>query len=77
MSRSRVRALRRATPLLFVLGAVVMIAFEHWYTLLVGLGLMLAFVVCGTFVIADPGRFLDRDREQDAEADPADGSGSA
>ncbi len=63
---SRSRALRRLIPLLLVVGAAVMIAFDHWLTLLVGVVLMLAFVVVGTFVIADPSGFLDRDPDEDA-----------
>lgn len=70
MSPARARFLRRLTPLLFLVGAAVMIAFEHWFTLLAGVVLMLAFVVVGAFVVADPGGFLDRDRN--AEPDPDD-----
>lgn len=71
MSRSRWRFLRRLTPLLFLVGAVVMVAFERWFTLLAGVALMLAFVVVGAFVIADPGGFLDRDRDAEPEPDDA------
>lgn len=71
MSPSRARFLRRLTPLLFLVGAAVMIAFEHWFTLLAGVVLMLAFVVVGAFVVADPGGFLDRDRDAEPEPDDA------
>lgn len=70
MSPSRARILRRLTPLLFLVGAAVMVVFEHWYTLLAGVVLMLAFVIVGVFVIADPRGFLDRDA--DAAPDPDD-----
>lgn len=74
MSPDRPRTLRRLTPLLFLLGAAVMVAFEHWYTLLAGVVLMLAFVVCGAFLIADPHGFLDRDADgADAEGGGAEG----
>jgi hypothetical protein len=69
MRPARTRLLRRLTPLLFVVGAVVMVAFEHWYTLLAGVVLMLAFVVCGAFLIADPHGFLDRDHDDAAAVD--------
>ena len=65
MSPSRLRRLRRLTPLLFLLGAAVMVIFDHWFTLLAGVVLMLAFVVVGAFVIADPNGFLDRDADPD------------
>jgi UPF0716 family protein affecting phage T7 exclusion len=66
MSPSRIRILRRVTPALFLVGMAVMVAFDRWFTLLAGVALMFAFVVCGAFLIADPGRFLDRDAEEDA-----------
>lgn len=69
MTPARTRRLRWITPVLFVVGAVVMIAFEEWFTLLAGVVLMLAFVVCGTFLIADPDRFLDRDEGEDQPAE--------
>ncbi|MFA4927267.1 MAG: hypothetical protein WC558_02035 [Patulibacter sp.] len=65
MSPARVRTLRRITPALFLLGMAVMVAFDRWFTLLAGVGLMLAFVACGVFLIADPGGFLDRDADED------------
>lgn len=68
MSPSRARTLRRLTPLLFFLGAAVMVVFDHWFTLLAGVVLMLAFVVVGAFTIADPRGFLDRDADQDDAA---------
>lgn len=69
MSPSRWRLLRRVTPLLFLVGAVVMVAFEHWFTLLAGVILMLAFVIVGAFVVADPGGFLDRDADRPPDPD--------
>lgn len=59
----RNRRLRLLTLTLLVLGAAVMIIFDRWYTLLAGVILMFAFVVSGTFLIADPDGFLDRDAE--------------
>lgn len=74
MSARRIRILRRLVPLLFVLGAATMVAFEHWFTLLAGVVLMLAFVVGGVLLIADPDGFLDRDRDagDDEGAAPSD-----
>lgn len=71
MSPARWRLLRRLAPLLFLVGAVVMVAFEHWFTLLAGVVLMLAFVIVGAFVIADPRGFLDRDEGAEPEPDDA------
>jgi hypothetical protein len=43
-----------------VLGFAFIFPFEEWYTLLAGVLLLLAFVVCGVFAIASP-EFLARD----------------
>lgn len=60
MSPARERRLRRVTPVLLVVGVLLMVVFDRTLTLLAGVALMLAFVVCGTFLIAAPG-FLDGD----------------
>jgi hypothetical protein len=41
-------------------GLVLMIGFEDWYTRVLGVLALFAFIVTGVFVIADP-EFLDRD----------------
>ena len=46
----------------FVLGVGLMIPFEEWYTRLLGVGFLLAAIVGGAFVIAEPG-FLSGDEE--------------
>ncbi|MGX6448120.1 hypothetical protein ACVU7I_08665, partial [Patulibacter sp. S7RM1-6] len=60
MSPGRERWLRRLVPALLVVGVLLMVVFDRTLTLLVGVVLLLAFVVCGTFLIAAPG-FLDGD----------------
>lgn len=39
---------------LFVLGVVLMIPFEEWYTRLFGVAALLGFIVTGVFLIANP-----------------------
>jgi hypothetical protein len=63
---------RRIVLSALFLGVVVMVAFDHWYTLLLGIVLMLGSVVVGTFLIAAPG-FLDHDRVDEPE-DPVAGT---
>ena len=57
---------RRRAPLVvliaFALGIGLMIPFEEWFTRLVGVGFLLAAIVGGVFVIAEP-RFLSSDDE--------------
>jgi hypothetical protein len=43
-------------------GLVLMIGFELWYTRVLGVLALFAFIVTGVFVIADP-EFLERDDE--------------
>jgi hypothetical protein len=50
------------------LGLVLTVPFERWFTLLFGVGFLLAFVVCGVFAIASPA-FLDREDEAEVSAD--------
>ena len=47
-----------------VLGVLLMIPFEAWYTRLFGVLALFAFIVAGVFAIASPG-FLEDDREED------------
>jgi hypothetical protein len=47
---------------LLVLGCGLMLPFELWATRLAGMACLLAFIVLGVFLIADP-RFLAEDRE--------------
>lgn len=39
---------------LFVLGVVLMIPFEEWYTRLFGLAALIGFIITGVFLIASP-----------------------
>ena len=56
--------LRRLCPTLFVLGIVLMIPFEAWYTRLFGVLALVGFVVTGVFLIASPD-YLARDPQAD------------
>mgnify|MGYP000906675011 CR=1 FL=1 len=58
--------LRRLCPTLFVLGIVLMIPFEEWYTRLFGVLALVGFVVSGLFLIASP-EYLARDPQQPDE----------
>jgi hypothetical protein len=64
VSPQRTRLLRRLVPVLLTVGVLVMVAFDHTLTLLLGIVLMFAFVVCGAFLIASP-EFLDGDAGED------------
>jgi hypothetical protein len=44
----------------FVLGTALLFPFEHTATIAAGVVLLLAFVVCGVFVLASPERLGDR-----------------
>ena len=46
----------------FVLGVALMIPFEHWYTLALGVAALFAAIVTGVFAIATPA-FLDEGPE--------------
>jgi uncharacterized protein (DUF58 family) len=50
------------------LGLVLTVPFERWFTLLFGVGFLLAFVVCGVFAIASPA-FLEREDDDEVSAD--------
>jgi hypothetical protein len=50
-----------ATIVLFVAGVGLMIPFEATLTRVLGVAALLAFVVCGVFLIADPGRLAGDD----------------
>ena len=43
-----------------VVGVVLMVGFEEWYTRLFGVLALFAFIITGVFLIADP-KFLERD----------------
>jgi hypothetical protein len=45
----------------FVVGVVLMVAFEYTVTRVLGLAALFAFIVGGVFVIADPGALGDED----------------
>lgn len=48
--------LEKATIACFVLGAGLLFPFDKTYTILPGVLLLVAFVVCGVFVLASPER---------------------
>ena len=48
-----------ATIACFVLGAGLLFPFDKLYTILPGVLLLLAFVVCGVFALANPERLRD------------------
>jgi hypothetical protein len=54
-------SLRALTPALFVLGVVLMVPFETTVTLVLGVGCLLAFIVCGTFLVASPEFLADEE----------------
>jgi hypothetical protein len=49
-----------ATIACFVLGAGLLFPFEHTVTIATGVVFLLAFVVCGVFLLASPERLSDR-----------------
>jgi hypothetical protein len=51
-----------ATVVCFVLGAGLLFPFEHTVTIAAGILLLLAFVVCGVFLLASPERLGDGER---------------
>lgn len=46
--------LEKAAAACFVLGAGLLFPFDHTLTILAGVLLLVAFVVCGVFVLASP-----------------------
>jgi hypothetical protein len=40
----------------FVLGSGLLFPFDKWYTILPGVLLLFAFIVCGVFALANPDR---------------------
>ena len=55
----------RATIACGVLGLALMMPFDAPLTLALGVGFLIAFVVCGVFLIAEPG-FLEDTNENDS-----------
>lgn len=55
--------LGKLTPALLVVGLVLLVPFKATVTLALGVACLLAFVVCGVFLIAEPG-FLEGDRDE-------------
>jgi hypothetical protein len=49
-----VNRLEKATAACFVLGAGLLFPFEKTFTIIAGVLLLVAFVVCGVFVLASP-----------------------
>jgi hypothetical protein len=49
-----------ATIACFVLGAGLLFPFEHTVTIAAGVVLLLAFIVCGIFLLASPERLDER-----------------
>ena len=56
--------LQRICIALGVIGLVVMLPFDEWYTRLVGMACLVAFVVTGVFLIANPA-YLSRDSAEE------------
>jgi Ca2+/Na+ antiporter len=54
---------------LFGIGVLLIFPFTYWFTLLLGVGFLLAFVVYGVFTVAEPG-FLEADAAEPAEDKP-------
>jgi hypothetical protein len=54
-----VSRLEIATVACFVLGAGLLFPFDHTITIIAGVLLLLAFVVCGVFALASPQRLKD------------------
>jgi hypothetical protein len=55
-----VSRLEIATVACYVLGAGLLFPFDHTLTILAGVLLLAAFVVCGVFVLASPDALADR-----------------
>ena len=51
----------------FVLGAGLLFPFEHTLTILFGVLFLLAFVVCGVFVLASPDRLAGEEPPRPAD----------
>jgi hypothetical protein len=56
---SRLSRLELATLLCFGLGAGLLFPFDSTFTIIPGVLLLLAFVVCGVFVMTSPDRLAD------------------
>jgi hypothetical protein len=56
---------------LFVLGIVLMIPFEEWYTRLFGVAALLGFIVTGVFLIASPELIGQEPAGEDGRQDDA------
>jgi hypothetical protein len=56
-----VSRLATATVACFVLGAGLLFPFDHTITITAGVLLLLAFVVCGVFLLASPERLAGDD----------------
>lgn len=48
-----------ATAACFVLGSGLLFPFEYTVTIIAGVVLLLAFIVCGVFLVASPERLAD------------------
>jgi type IV secretory pathway TrbD component len=48
-----------------VVGALLMVVFDAWFTRLIGVLCLFAFIVTGVFAIASP-PFLEHDREEES-----------
>ena len=63
--------LERICIALGVIGLVVMLPFDVWYTRLVGMACLVAFVVTGVFLIANPAYLSRASAEEDRPEDEA------
>jgi hypothetical protein len=55
-----VSRLAAATIVCFLLGAGLLFPFDHTVTIAAGVVFLLAFIVCGVFLLASPERLGDR-----------------
>lgn len=61
MSPETIGRRRKAVMATLTAGVIVMVVFDHWSTLILGIVLMLGSVVAGVFLVAIPDGFLDHD----------------
>jgi O-antigen ligase len=64
-------SLRTITVALFVAGVALMIPFEAWWTRLLGVLCLFAFVACGVFLVATPAYLQREDDETEPATPPA------
>jgi hypothetical protein len=60
-----VNRLTLATVGCFLLGSGLLFPFDHTLTIAAGVALLLAFIVCGVFLLASPERLAPQPEEED------------